>query len=99
MKNDVESLIQEINNLTDNLGDINNLPFDLNELMNDSFIKKNTKYNSFNNLLDNAPFNIKSYNDIEKNINEFNLYVKKNTKFENWEEMIGGALLSLIDFT
>ena len=67
--------------------------------MTDDFIKLHTTFTSFDIFLDKATFEIDDYEDIEKNIYKFNLYVSSVSKFQSWEEMVDEALLNLLDFT
>ncbi len=92
----LDTLIASIDDITTELKNIDNKTFTLEELMTDDFIKNHTPFISFDNFLDKAPFEINIYEDIENNIIEFNLYVSSVSEFENWDEMVEEALLSLL---
>lgn len=92
----LDTLIASIDDITTELKNIDNKTFTLEEFMTDDFIKNHTPFISFDNFLDKAPFEINIYEDIENNIIEFNLYVSSVSEFENWDEMVEEALLSLL---
>lgn len=92
----LDTFIANIDAITTELKNIDNKTFTLEELMTDDFIKNHTPFFSFDNFLDKAPFEINIYEDIENNIIEFNLYVSSVSEFENWDEMVEEALLSLL---
>lgn len=92
----LDTLIASIDDITTELKNIDNKTFTLEELMTDDFIKNHTPFFSFDNFLDKAPFEVNKYEDIENNIIEFNLYVSSVSEFENWDEMVEEALLSLL---
>ncbi len=92
----LDTFIANIDAITTELKNIDNKTFTLEELMTDDFIKNHTPFFSFDNFLDKAPFEINIYEDIENNIVEFNLYVSSVSEFENWDEMVEEALLSLL---
>lgn len=92
----LDTFIANIDAITTELKNIDNKTFTLEELMTDDFIKNHTPFFSFDNFLDKAPFEVNRYEDIENNIIEFNLYVSSVSEFENWDEMVEEALLSLL---
>lgn len=96
---DLDNKIRDIDNLKNNLKELNSKTFTLEEIMTDDFIKLHTTFTSFDIFLDKATFEIDDYEDIEKNIYKFNLYVSSVSKFQSWEEMVDEALLNLLDFT
>lgn len=61
----------------------------LETLMNDKFMKNNTNYNSFEQMVEASELDFsteeKSVNSLESN--EWNSFVKENTDFKSWEEM------------
>ena len=95
----LDNQIRDIDNLKNNLKKLNSKTFTLEEIMTDDFIKLHTTFTSFDIFLDKATFEIDDYEDIEKNIYKFNLYVSSVSKFQSWEEMVDEALLNLLDFT
>ena len=95
----LDTFIANIDAITTELKNIDNKTFTLEEIMTDDFIKLHTTFTSFDIFLDKATFEIDDYEDIEKNIYKFNLYVSSVSKFQSWEEMVDEALLNLLDFT
>ncbi|MCY9225966.1 hypothetical protein MOF11_13120 [Bacillus haynesii] len=60
----------------------------LNELFTDSFMKKNTKFSSLDEMLDKSPFTIETQQDFESIPDDlWDNFVRENSKFFNWEEM------------
>ncbi|AMR10698.1 MULTISPECIES: hypothetical protein [Bacillus] len=60
----------------------------LNELFTDSFMKKNTKFSSLDEMLDKSPFTIETQQDFESIPDDlWDDFVRENSKFFNWEEM------------
>ncbi|PAC96371.1 MULTISPECIES: hypothetical protein [Bacillus subtilis group] len=60
----------------------------LNELFTDSFMKKNTKFSSLDEMLDKSPFIIETQQDFESIPDDlWDDFVRENSKFFNWEEM------------
>lgn len=57
-------------------------------LFNQSFMVKNTQFNSFDELLKAGNFVVNSTEDFEAiPDNEFDQYIAKSTQFDNWEDM------------
>jgi len=56
------------------------------ELLTDSFIKKNSNYNSLQSMIDSSPKEINSEKDLESE--EWNKFIKENSKFNSWEEIL-----------
>jgi len=54
------------------------------ELMNDKFIRKNTAFKNWGNLLQAA--GIRDEKDL--NTPRFNEFIKAHTQFDEWEEML-----------
>jgi hypothetical protein len=67
-----------------------NVSFDV--LFNDSFMRKHTSSNSFEEFLTQGGFVVNSADDF-KNIpdEDFDAHVQKLTRFENWQSMIEEA--------
>ena len=60
----------------------------LNELFTDSYMKKNTKCSSLDEMLDKSPFTIETQQDFESIPDDlWDDFVRENSKFFNWEEM------------
>jgi len=58
----------------------------LTELLPDSFIKKQSNYNSLQSMIDSSPKEINSEKDLDSE--EWNKFIKENSKFSSWEEML-----------
>lgn len=59
------------------------------ELIPDNFIKRNSKFDSLQKMVDSSAIEINSNKDFESE--KWNNFVKENTKFSSWEEMISTA--------
>lgn len=72
-----------------------NLMFIKNELLVPDFMKENTQFGSFDEMLNKSPFKIK--NEIEFEFvtenEEWDQFVAMNTMFQGWIEMLKAALL------
>ncbi|MDQ0203868.1 hypothetical protein [Pectinatus haikarae] len=68
------------------------ISFDFEDVFNTAFMKKYTRYKTFEQFLNNGRFNISDQKDFE-NLPEksMNIHVAKNTKFKTWQEMIDFA--------
>jgi len=68
----------------------NNTTF--NDLFTPSFMRKNTKFGSFEDFLTAGNFNVESQEDFEAiPDDEMDQHVIKNTKFKNWPTMLETA--------
>lgn len=63
---------------------------DLLDLMTDNFIKDNTDYNSFDEMVNESELDFSTEEQSAKSLesDKWNDYVQENTDFENWKEMI-----------
>lgn len=62
-------------------------------LFNESFMKKNTKFNSINDFFKASPFDAETDEDFDAiDENELDKYVESKTKFRSWEEMLNAAI-------
>ncbi|MCF7618562.1 MULTISPECIES: hypothetical protein [Bacillus] len=60
----------------------------LNDLFTDSFMKKNTKFSSLDEMFDKSPFTIENQQDFESIPDDlWDNFVRENSKFLNWGEM------------
>jgi len=61
----------------------------LETLMNDSFMKNNTNYNSFEEMIEASSLDFSSEEKSVDNLesNEWDVFVEENTTFDSWEEM------------
>lgn len=58
------------------------------QLLNNKFMKKYTKYSSLQEMYEKSGFNIKTEKDFAAIPNdEWNEFINKNTKFSNWQQM------------
>lgn len=61
----------------------------LSKLMNEEFLKKNTKFSSIDDFFDNSSFTVKTDEDFKAiNENELDIYVQEQTSFSSWKEML-----------
>ncbi|SFF72766.1 hypothetical protein SAMN05216353_10724 [Halobacillus alkaliphilus] len=64
----------------------NELSFE--ELFPPSFMSAHTNFNSFQEMLDQSPFEVKSQKDFEAIPNyEFDTYISQSTNFSSWKGM------------
>ncbi|OWT32820.1 hypothetical protein BGI41_05615 [Methanobrevibacter sp. 87.7] len=56
-------------------------------VFSDEFMKKYTKFSSFNEMKKKSPFNDKATADLFNNP-EWDTFVKRTTKFKDWQEML-----------
>jgi hypothetical protein len=89
----LDSLIDKLSKMEQNVEELdgkNNVP--LSELLTNSYLKKNTKFKSLDELFDTYKLDMDEI-EIEKLIetNEWNNYVKMNTKFKSWTDMLEDA--------
>lgn len=65
---------------------------DFNDVFNTSFMRKYSRYKSFEKFLQGSRFNIKSQKDFEMCPEEqMDQHVKKSTAFSSWQEMLDFA--------
>jgi len=64
----------------------------MDELLSDSFVQKNTKYQSADEMFEKSGFKIDSPEEFAAIPDaEWDVFIRGNTKFPNWEEMLGEA--------
>jgi len=62
------------------------------ELLNNSFISRNSSFSSIEELFESSGFRIESQEDFEAiPDNEWNEFINKNTSFHNWKDMLNAA--------
>lgn len=59
----------------------------LNEIVNDKFIQKNSKFRSLDDLVEKSGYKIEDFGELK----EVDKFISQNTKFSSWEELIGEA--------
>lgn len=80
----------DIDNLINNLEKIKGTnEYKISEILSDEFIKSNTKFKTFNELIEKLGLKMekKSFDEIYKN-KEFNEFINLNTKFNNLDSML-----------
>jgi len=62
---------------------------DLLDLMTDNFIKENTAYNSFDEMVNESKLDFSTEEQSAKSFesDQWNNYVQENTDFDSWDEM------------
>ena len=62
---------------------------DLLDLMTDNFIKDNTDYNSFDEMINESGLDFSTEEQSAKSFesDQWNNYVQENTDFDSWDEM------------
>ncbi len=72
------------------LGNTNYIPF--NELITDSFVRKNTNYSSVDELIEKSGFQIETQEDFDNVPEEnWNKFISENSKFKTFQGMIDSA--------
>jgi hypothetical protein len=95
---------KRINDLQENLDNIKEAEFSLsnvdldfirNELLIPDFMKQNTEFNSFDEMLDQSPFRIRNeiLFEVISETDRWDHFVAMNTRFYGWIEMIKSAVL------
>lgn len=84
---ELERKLSQLSNSAKSLEGTNEVP--LVELFSSAFMRKNTKFTSFEEFADNSSFDFTDLNSIpEKSLDQF---VGETTKFSKWEEMLTKA--------
>ncbi|MFK3862587.1 hypothetical protein [Pseudoalteromonas rhizosphaerae] len=85
----IKSDFSGLERLSKNLEDLGNKKsITLDELMNDSFVSKHSKYKSFDELLNSSPFNVETAEDFKAiPDDEWDSYINQNTDYDSWKEM------------
>ena len=66
------------------------------ELFNESFIKRHSKYNSWKELFESGGFKCETDDDIDTiDESQFNEFLSNNTDFKSWVDMKNKAELEL----
>ncbi|WP_072337490.1 MULTISPECIES: hypothetical protein [unclassified Paenibacillus] len=64
----------------------------LDQLFNVSFMNKHTRFNSFEEFIEQGNFQVKTYEDIDNIPDElFDRHVDRQTDFANWKSMLDTA--------
>ena len=64
----------------------------LNDLLTRSFMRKHSRFSSFEKFLDASPFTVETPEDFEAIPDaEMDAYVSSVTDFDSWEDMLGEA--------
>lgn len=72
------------------LDENNNVP--LNEVLNDQFISKHTKFTSLSELIERSGFNVQSAEDFYAIPDDkWDEYIKSISRFSGWKEMLRNA--------
>lgn len=84
-----DDLSKNLKNLKKNIaqvGGVHNVSFD--ELFNTEFMRKNTSYETIDEMFEFSGFKLESNADFEAiPISELDSLVSRTTRFKNWEEM------------
>ena len=87
---ELQEKIAKMRNNTEQLSKTKSIP--LNDLLTNSFISYNTKFKSFEDMMNIGNFDISSAEAFE-NIpdNELDNFIANNSKFKSWQEMLNTA--------
>ena len=87
-ENSINNLVNELENKVNSLN--GEVPFDI--LFNKNFMKRNTNFNSFDELLEAGNFIVNTQEDFEAIPDDvFDKHIMNCTKFNSWEEMMQEA--------
>ena len=87
---DLQKNLQNLADKAEGLSGEHQVSFE--DLFVEDFMKSNTKFASFNGLLDESPFTVDTPEDFEAIPDaEFDTYVAEVTEFESWEDMLEEA--------
>ncbi|MFQ5828178.1 MAG: hypothetical protein ACE5JD_03355 [Candidatus Methylomirabilia bacterium] len=64
-------------------------PVPLREVLTDSFVRSHTKYQSWEEMLDQSPFRTQSSQNFTNS--RWDAFIRANTKFSSWKEMLKEA--------
>jgi NADP-dependent 3-hydroxy acid dehydrogenase YdfG len=78
--------LEKLKNNVENIPKHQEVTFD--KLFNDNFMQEFTKFNSFQEMLDNSGFKVETQEDFKAIPDkEWDDYIKENTKFDSWQDM------------
>ena len=87
---DAQNQLNEMAEKAKELDGENEVP--LADLCNSFFMKENTSYSSFEELLEDGGYEVESSEDFEAiPEGEFDNHIRQNTSFNSWEEMLSTA--------
>lgn len=87
---ELQDRLEEMKESAEELDGENKIPFD--ELFDESFMRSHTEFESFDELIDESPWEVESEDDfIAIPEDEFDEYVAEHSEFDDWEEMKGVA--------
>ena len=87
---DAQDQLNEMAEKAKELDGENEVP--LADLCNSSFMKENTSYSSFEELLEDGGYEVGSSEDFEAiPEDEFDNHIRQNTSLDSWEEMLSAA--------
>ena len=82
--------LNELAKSAEELAGTNSVSFD--ELFTAGFMRKHTKFSTFDELLDSSKFDVNSQEDFEAIPgDEFDMYIASVTDFEDWDSMLQSA--------
>lgn len=80
--NDLKRMEKNSKNLTNTTTKV-----PLNELVNEKFIQRNSRFRSLDDLVEKSGYEIEDFGELK----EVDKFISQNTKFSSWEELIGEA--------
>lgn len=83
LQNDLKKIEQKVKNPS----------ISLNEIFTTKFMKTNTPYGSFEDMMQAGNFDISSSEAFEKIPDkDLNIFISKNTKYKSWQELLDDAI-------
>ena len=66
-------------------------------LFNPGFMRRNTKYSSFDEMVGQSPFQVQTVEDFKAIPDkEWDAFISKNTRFSGWRQMLQSASAEMI---
>ena len=87
---DLQKELEKMSRLGEELDGTHEVPLD--DLLARSFMRKHSRFSSFEKFLDASPFTVETPEDFEAIPDaEMDAYVSSVTDFDSWEDMLGEA--------
>ena len=66
-------------------------------LFNTGFMRRNTKYGSFDEMVERSPFHVQTEDDFKAIPDEeWDAFIRENTRFSGWQRMLQSAGAEMI---
>lgn len=90
IKIDVDDALKDLKRMEKNAKKLNNteITVPLNEIVNNKFMQKNSKFESLDDLVEKSGYELKDFGEIE----EVDKFISSNSKFSSWQELYDEAI-------